>query len=119
MPSERVHRLVASDSESTAQRLLEISPTWSTVVSFYAGLHWVDAFLAHELDMHPQHHAQRSQFVQRSAVLLRIYSEYERLFTASLQARYHGIRFSRPEAAVLVTHDLSEIKTIVIATIGD
>ena len=76
-------------------------------------------FLQNRLDAHPEDHAQRRQFVQRTAPLRRIYGEYERLFTTSLQARYHGIRFSKSEAELLLEHDLNQIKSLVIATIGD
>ena len=118
MPSERLHRRVALDSERTSQQLLDISPTWATVAAFYAALHWVDAFLARESNLHPENHPSRGQVVERTSGLRRIYVQYQRLFVVSLQARYQGISFSREEASKLIAEDLAAIKAVVISAIG-
>ena len=48
MPSQRRHVQAALDNEALANALLAagMSPSWAVVLSFYAALHWVDAFLA-------------------------------------------------------------------------
>src|SRR5438094_543245 len=118
MPAEQVHRGVAVDCENTSRQLLDINPTWSAVVAFYSALHWVDALLAHELNVHPSDHRARGNYVQRTTMLRSVRSRYERLFVASLQARYQGIRFTRNDASAFLTDDLASIKRVITGVIG-
>ena len=51
---------MASRNEATLSRLNPgIDPEWTIVVAFYAGLHWIDAFLAH-YGVHPANHGERT-----------------------------------------------------------
>jgi hypothetical protein len=78
------------------------------VLTFYAALHWIDAYLA-TLDVHPANHGERARHIA-GGTLSRVYSQYRRLETRSREARYDLRNFARSEAEALIRHELANIR---------
>lgn len=93
MPLDLAHMHLerAKENEAFAASLREDDPThfnWAVVVSFYAALHYAQAYLVQEkkaCDKHPQ----RFQVLKTMQSFRRCYAAYQWLYTASEEARYH------------------------------
>mgnify|MGYP005845172629 CR=1 FL=1 len=58
---------------------------WLAIIAFYAALHWLDSYLAHQ-GLHPSNHRERN----RAAQVLPIWDEYYELYAVSRIARYEA-----------------------------
>src|SRR5262249_27748048 len=118
LPSEGLHRSLAGENESLAGLLLDVSPSWSTVVTFYAALHWIDAFLASKIAAHPETHQQRTRYLSQLSELHVIERTYLRLRNGSEDVRYSGAHVSRRQAELLIRDQLGVIRSHVLGLIG-
>jgi hypothetical protein len=66
---------------------------------FYAGLHYVDAYLAGK-NMHPLNHQERDEEIQNNGSLSGIYKDYRRLKDMSRAARYEIANFPKDKLGV-------------------
>ncbi|HLF76295.1 MAG TPA: hypothetical protein VJB57_02280 [Dehalococcoidia bacterium] len=80
------------------------------MLSFYAALHWVDAFLA-QSRIHPKTHDERARYVLRVQQLSSIRLQYRTLETRSREARYDLVGLSTEEAEDLISHQLADVRT--------
>jgi hypothetical protein len=108
MPIQSEHVSAAEANTHLATTLLDLSPAWSIVVTFYAALHWVDAFLA-TFPLHPENHVERNYYVGLSP-LAPIFPSYIRLSNRSREARYDLRSFARDAASQHITVDLARIR---------
>ncbi|MBC8449854.1 MAG: hypothetical protein H8D78_19140 [Chloroflexi bacterium] len=105
MPSERTHhRLVQHNRDFLGTFALDTTPyrDWAVTVMFYAALHLVECYLARK-DLHPSDHTVRDAYLQRTAGLKPIWTQYRRLKDESQSARYEGATFTAAEAQRLRT----------------
>lgn len=71
---------------------------WAVVAFGYSALHWVDAFLAHKLGMHPPNHrARRNSLSTNSFLRKNIYKDYRQVMTDCQDARYEMHPFNKQE----------------------
>ena len=63
-----------------------VSLQWAVTCIFYAGLHYVNAYLHYLKGRTPQTHAERDHYVSKQMRL--VYKEYRSLKTMSERARY-------------------------------
>lgn len=67
MPSQDEHLIQARHNETLVSMLLRVSPRhadWAVVASFYAAVHYVEAYFAAR-GIHSQSHAERSRNLKR------------------------------------------------------
>lgn len=84
---------------------------WAATALFYAGLHYIDAFLATD-DINPGSHDTRDKFVSRLQELRHISNRYFALKNSSRTARYSPLaRFPIQHLRDLEQVHLERIKT--------
>lgn len=83
---------------------------WAVVCLFYAGLHYVNAYLHHTTGSVPEKHRERGNKVSR--LMRSVYTEYAMLKDASEEARY-SLRYHKPRQFRLLEKDLRAIETFV------
>jgi hypothetical protein len=67
---------------------------WAVAMLFYAGLHFIDAYLAGK-NVHPLDHTARDAEIENNGSLCDIYGDYRRLKDLSRAARYEIPNFTR------------------------
>jgi hypothetical protein len=112
VPQRHEHLERAHQTEKLADALqstLGVCIDWSITMLFYAGLHYIDAFLARK-NMHPLDHSHRDEEIERNGSLSPIYPEYRRLKDLSRAARCQIPNFSEQTKAV-AKNKLERIKS--------
>lgn len=97
MPSRDDHVKKATENEVFANRLdtnTQASINWKLIVSFYAALHYVEAYLAKALNQHVRVHTTRDSIVSRESNLRAIRKEYAHLKYYGFNARYEADQFT-------------------------
>ena len=97
MPSKDQHVKKAIDNEEFASNLgddTQASINWKLVVFFYAALHYVEAYLAKQHNMHLRLHTTRDSEVSREANLKKIRKQYAHLKFYGFNARYEVDQFT-------------------------
>ena len=92
MPSKQDHLRVANDNERLIDQLDIDQPCargWASTISFYAGLHYVEAFFSTS-GIHSADHRTRDSNLNRHPETMAIYYEYCELKNISTRARYFG-----------------------------
>jgi hypothetical protein len=85
---------------------------WAVTVTFYVGLHYIDAFLAHSANVHPPKHKQRDNLVASVKELRPIFADYSALKSGSFNARYMPpTSFTDGDVRRLIDQHLGRIKT--------
>ncbi|MFB3813186.1 MAG: hypothetical protein ACE14L_03670 [Terriglobales bacterium] len=113
MPTAREHRARAEHNLAFA-RTFDLPKTlyidWAVTAYFYAGLHWVDALLAHYDSFHPPKHEIRNECVRTKWYLRAIKHEYFELKDRSEAARYELATFTsaKVENQVIPLYDAIE-----------
>lgn len=91
MPSKQEH-LNQADKNERFYGLCDLDNSefldWAVTALFYSVLHYVDAFLAEQLNYHPLDHQHRTPSVAKLDQLNPIHREYMRLKDESEKARY-------------------------------
>jgi hypothetical protein len=96
LPPKQVHLNKAADNESLATSLNPLTPSapnWAITMTFYAALHYVEAYFftqGADYRLHPH----RDSAIQRDPKIRGIWRPYERLKDASEHARYESIFFT-------------------------
>jgi hypothetical protein len=67
---------------------------WSITMLFYAGLHYVEAYLVATKGMGCKHHFSRATEIQNDPRIRPLYKEYSMLETLSREARYDVSSFN-------------------------
>ena len=84
---------------------------WAVVAFGYSALHWVDAFLAHRLGVHPPDHTTRRKKLRENHTLRKfVYTSYRQVESDCRDARYEMHRFNRQEVSQTVKY-LASIKS--------
>lgn len=84
---------------------------WAVVAFGYSALHWIDAYLAHKLQVHPRDHYRRNNVVRQDTVLKqRVYKNYRQVMSDCRDARYEMHRFDRQEVSQTVKY-LASVKS--------
>jgi hypothetical protein len=78
---------------------------WLATISFYAGLHWLDAHLAQQ-GAHPSNHRERN----RAAWGLPIWDEYYELYMMSRIARYEAGHLPQPATVRMRDQNLPTVR---------
>lgn len=112
MPNKAEHINQAQHNEAFYQTIDRAAYSdWAVTVTFYAALHYVDAFLATQAGgIHPGSHGVRDPLVQRVAQLRPLWNHYHRLKNRSRNARYNATRFTNEEVKRVFDDDLGAIK---------
>lgn len=88
MPHLNEHVQKAEHNEEFVQKIPTSCQDWAVAGTFYAALHYVDAYLSLK-NLHPTAHPLRSRFVASIHDLRVIYPDYRILEDVSRDARYH------------------------------
>lgn len=116
MPSKAEHRGKAEHNEFFVSDTGNPFFDWAVCGTFYAALHYVDAYLATH-NIHPHSHAIRISHIQRDSRLNAIYVDYRELLNESRDARYEPtITFVQADVN-RVQHSLEAIKRIILPLI--
>lgn len=111
MPDKAQHINQAQHNEAFYQTIdRTVYNDWAVTATFYAALHYVDAFLAQTAGIHPGAHDVRDPRVQRVAQLRPLWNYYHRLKNRSRNARYNVIRFTDDEVRRAYNDNLGAIK---------
>lgn len=92
MPSKQEHLRVANENELLIDQLDLDRPCargWASTISFYAGLHYVEAFFS-KSGVHSADHRTRDSNLSLHRETMSIYDEYCELKNISTRARYYG-----------------------------
>ncbi len=116
MPSKDAHLRQANHNEIFCAHLLGTAfSDWAVTGTFYAALHYVDAYLATKnIDpkhAHPPGHDVRTPLVARESNLQHIFPEYRRLKGESEAARYRIKRFTQAQVEGLRENEFRKIKS--------
>ncbi len=116
MPSVQEHLDWAERNERFAKEL-DLSDcvraNWAITATFYAALHYVDAFFAARSDK-PLFHTQRESKIRDTPELALIWSDYRRLKDMSREARYNLAPYTRVEFENALKH-LEKVRSQVLA----
>ena len=89
MSSVQEHRDKAEHNEFLCDELDNPFWDWAVTATFYAAVHYVEAYLAHGASpKHSKDHTQRDSTIQNDAVLKTVYDDYRFLKLDSIDARY-------------------------------
>jgi len=111
LPKRHEHHKRAQDNESLSAALNHTIPhcvDWAVTMLFYAGLHYIDAFLAGK-NAHPLNHEARDEEIESNGSLSPIYRDYRRLKDLSRAARYEIANFG-PDQLNTARQRLAKIK---------
>ncbi len=113
MPIKTTHLAVARDNEHLAGQLnLDSAPDrgWASTMSFYAALHYVEAFFSLR-GVHSADHRTRDSNLCKHNETMKIYDEFCELKNISTSARYFGRYPNKTEFSVEVVPALQAVKT--------
>lgn len=113
MPNKNKHIAVARDNERLAsQQNLDSAPArgWTATMSFYAALHYVEAFFSLS-NVHSADHRTRDSNLCRFAETLNIYDDFCELKNISTGARYFGRYPTKTDISVEIAPALNSVKT--------
>ena len=112
MPTKDEHVAKASGNEKFALSIVlkdKIHIDWALISMFYAGVHYVEAYLA-TIGQHIRSHETRDKFVARDTNLRSVYNNYSDLKYFGYNARYEVSNFDAKTVSDAAKH-LSAIKT--------
>lgn len=92
MPPKTTHLAVARDNELLASQLNMDSGAargWASTITFYAALHYVEAFFS-KTGVHSADHRTRDSNLCRHAETMAVYDDFSELKNISTSARYFG-----------------------------
>jgi len=109
MPAQKAHEEKARSMERLLPLLDEGKSdhlNWLAIIAFYAALHWLDAYFAHQ-GVHPTNHRERN----RAAQGLPIWNEYYELYAVSRIARYEAGHVPQQIAVRMRDRNLPAVRT--------
>jgi hypothetical protein len=98
--------------------ILDNCPDWASVVAFYSGLHFMEAFLKKQYGIDFEHHEERHRFMSQN-LPREVFSAYYRLYDLSFTSRYKSVDDSPTvdEAKSAIDFDLADIEHFVMSSI--
>lgn len=115
MPTQAEHIKKASENEIFADALgttTQASVNWKLVVLFYTSVHYVEAYLAKQLNQHLRSHTTRDNYVAKEANLRKIRSQYSHLKFYGYNARYEADQFTANDVKDAL-NDLATVKSTI------
>jgi hypothetical protein len=113
VPQRHEHLARALENETLAESTLDpakgVCVDWAITMLFYAGLHYVDAYLTQSAGR-PKSHQQRDRIIETNGSLSPIWEDYRRLKDISEQARYQIAAYDESKM-VLARQRLHNIKS--------
>jgi len=109
MPAQNAHEEKARSMERVLPLLDEDEADhrdWLAIIAFYAALHWLDAYFAHQR-VHPTNHRERNRVAQG----LPIWDEYYELYAVSRIARYEAGHVPQQIAVRMRDQNLPAVRT--------
>jgi len=101
MASKEDHLHIVEHNHHALVHLAQPHPAdytdWCTVIIYYMALHYIHAYLAKRLDVHPSSHVTLQPLIQRTPSLKPLYMKYRHLEDDSRDARYYGKKFTLAE----------------------
>lgn len=113
MPNKDHHLQVAGENERFVAALnLGSGPArgWAATASFYAALHYVEAFFSTQAKHSADHRTRDNNMVQHNETMA-IYDQFCELKNISTRARYYGRYPTKDELAHQVQPALADVKT--------
>ncbi len=110
MPTAKEHRAQAEHNEFFVATLQNPFWDWAVTATFYAALHYVDAFLMTK-GIDPEFHPDRNEYVRNDPTLTKIRSNYRQLQNDSRSARYDVVPYSQEDVRLL-QEELKAIKNL-------
>lgn len=113
MPSKNLHLAVARDNELLASQLNmdgAAARGWASTITFYAALHYVEAFFSKK-GIHSADHRTRDSNLCRHNETMAIYDDFCELKNISTSARYFGQYPSKIDYSVEVVPAYQSVKT--------
>jgi len=115
LPNTADHRKKAEHNEFLISTLDNPFWDWAIIVTFYAALHYVEAYLGTK-GIHAPTHPVRDSHIQRDSTLKTIYVDYRELENESRDARYDAIEFKQEDVRRL-QRNLETIKKALVPLI--
>jgi len=115
MPTINQHKNKALMNEQLGEKLIledRKFSQWAIVAYFYSALHWVDAYIAKELNLHPQDHHTRTSCINRISELRTLYAAYRHLQSDSRTVRYDAKSFPSKEISAIKNNYFIKIKNV-------
>ena len=112
MSSKKDHLAKAEHDERFVEFVGSASPflDWAITATFYAALHYVEAYFA-SVGRHSPDHRARDSSIRRDPKISSIYDDYSELKNHSVNARYYMHRFRSEDLDVTLKPHLEAIKT--------
>jgi hypothetical protein len=112
VPTREQHIKKASENETFAGALdsaTQASLNWKLVIMFYAAIHYVEAYLAKQLNQHLRSHTTRDNYVARESNLRSIRNQHSHLKFYGYNARYEPDQFTDRDVKDAIG-DLADVK---------
>lgn len=113
MPTRDEHVKKATENEALAQTLgisNQASLNWKLVILFYTSVHYVEAYLAKQLNQHVRSHTTRDNYVAKESNLRKIRTQYGHLKFYGYNARYEADQFTANDVEDALS-DLAHVKS--------
>ncbi len=110
-----IAQLLAAQEASIA----DVARRWAAISAFYAGVHYINAWLWEHLQVEPRDHAERRVFVLTVSTLKPAANAYVRLQDHGYDARYRiGAHISPEKLNELLEGDLRTVRSVVIQSLN-
>ena len=120
----RLHIETATEYDAFAREVIQsaspsrASVNWAAVPSFYAAVHYVNAYLWETAEFEPRDHKAREEIIATWSALTPALPHYLKLKNYSLNARYRpAFRASVQDVAVLLDIHLQAVEALIVASI--
>ncbi len=111
MPTKEEHLAKAGHNEDFVKDIGNPYFGWQITGTFYAALHYIEAYLAKN-NVHFTDHTVRTSYVQKEAQLRNIYVDYRELLNESRSARYEAVPFAQADVT-RIQRSFARIKALV------
>jgi hypothetical protein len=124
MPDQQSHIAQAEKNERFRGMTASRNPSsdqfteWEVVALFYSALHYIEAVLDHNFNIHPNSHKERMRLVAMTDTLRPIELNYRNLHNRSMDARYNLLAFTRTQIDVIERDEFQPLKAHVRSLLG-
>jgi hypothetical protein len=115
VPTREQHIKKARENEAFAGTLdtaSQASLNWKLVAMFYTAVHYIEAYLAKQLNQHLRSHTTRDNYVARESNLRNIRNQYSKLKYYGYNARYEPDQFTDRDVKDAIG-DLAHVKATI------
>jgi hypothetical protein len=117
------HLLLADENLMVARRLMEMNEPpsrWVVVIAFYSAVHYLGAYFWRRHQVKVNSHRHRGRLMRSDESTVHIRANYDRLYMASLDARYETrANVSAHMARDLLETDLEAVRRHVISVLSE